>query len=101
MIRRPPRSTRTDTLFPYTTLFRSNYGATLRRVPADSQDERRTCRRGTGGDLDAYSPTRPNQRRSCDCQRDGSRGRYGDLLASSEEYTSDLTSLMRISYAVI
>src|SRR3546814_1730154 len=47
------------------------HGATLRRVPADSQDERRTCRRGTGGDLDAYSPTRPNQSRSCDRHRDG------------------------------
>src|SRR3546814_10262540 len=101
------------------------HGATLRRVPADSQDERRTCRRGTGGDLDAYSPTRPNQRRSCDCHRDGSRGRYGDHLerhgaatsagdpmlkridlverltpARSEEHTSELQSLMRISYAV-
>src|SRR3546814_15383168 len=33
MIRRPPRSTRTDTLFPYTTLFRSNDGTTVRRSP--------------------------------------------------------------------
>src|SRR3546814_3879316 len=64
MIRRPPRSTRTDTLFPYTTLFRSLCGLTgsfdrlMRRVPASLADRR------------------------------------------SEEHTSELQSLMRISYAV-
>src|SRR3546814_5532451 len=63
MIRRPPRSTRTDTLFPYTTLFRSAPGLEL-------------------------------------------RGRQGDWLRvrfinnRSEEHTSELQSLMRISYAV-
>src|SRR3546814_6242463 len=63
MIRRPPRSTRTDTLFPYTTLFRS------------------TCR-------PALAP--PGD--------DGNAGQGGGRR--SEEHTSELQSLMRISYAV-
>src|SRR3546814_1209591 len=76
MIRRPPRSTRTDTLFPYTTLFRS-----LPERPA-----RRTAR------LLAVRPeplagTRDRMR----LPADGSR---------SEEHTSELQSLMRMSYAV-
>src|SRR3546814_2408398 len=82
MIRRPPRSTRTDTLFPYTTLFRSNAA-------------------GNGGMI---------------CINDGELGRRALLLRSwgrtsslfvqsesierSEEHTSELQSLMRISYAV-
>src|SRR3546814_10226742 len=84
MIRRPPRSTRTDTLFPYTTLFRSDTdriaglsgltGAS-RRQNADTQ------RRG-----DANAGTGRNQ-------GTGTRRR-------SEEHTSELQSLMRISYAV-
>src|SRR3546814_17999875 len=79
MIRRPPRSTRTDTLFPYTTLFRS-----LRRG-----DPARRCRRDRR-DLRARvlgrQPGRPRRR-----DRDRRR---------SEEHTSELQSLMRISYAV-
>src|SRR3546814_5781103 len=80
MIRRPPRSTRTDTLFPYTTLFRS-YPAIARR-PA--------------------SPSRPWQHRGGDraqpgCDQDG--GLAGGP-GRSEEHTSELQSLMRISYAV-
>src|SRR3546814_3658861 len=74
MIRRPPRSTRTDTLFPYTTLFRS-----LRR-------DRRRCPRGA-----SRGPTRDIAGRS-----PADPGRY----ARSEEHTSELQSLMRISYAV-
>src|SRR3546814_5877679 len=73
MIRRPPRSTRTDTLFPYTTLFRSCRGGGSRRG--------RGCRRGRF--------PRPRRRRSL--PRSPSR---------SEEHTSELQSLMRISYAV-
>src|SRR3546814_2273730 len=66
MIRRPPRSTRTDTLFPYTTLFRSR-GIPLRRrhPPAGAAPERN-----------------------------------GQFVDRSEEHTSELQSLMRISYAV-
>src|SRR3546814_5883311 len=73
MIRRPPRSTRTDTLFPYTTLFRSACPC-RRAVPA----LRRRCRsNGRGPGL----------------FRPGSAHR-------SEEHTSELQSLMRNSYAV-
>src|SRR3546814_15394536 len=87
MIRRPPRSTRTDTLFPYTTLFRSpgvdHRGAGRRRrdrdpvhvlgprPPLDPQLHARDPRRGPAGRADR-----------------------------SEEHTSELQSLMRISYAV-
>src|SRR3546814_19417140 len=65
MIRRPPRSTRTDTLFPYTTLFRSSWAA--------SAWARKRCSRSIRA---SYTPRR------------------------SEEHTSELQSLMRISYAV-
>src|SRR3546814_3293500 len=67
MIRRPPRSTRTDTLFPYTTLFRSP------RHGHDLPQRRRRCR--------STAHARHHSRRS-------------------EEHTSELQSLMRISYAV-
>src|SRR3546814_2276909 len=80
MIRRPPRSTRTDTLFPYTTLFRS---LRLRRRHPRHADH---ARRGKG--------------------RDHARGlhrRHPGLartrLRRSEEHTSELQSLMRTSYA--
>src|SRR3546814_18682210 len=73
MIRRPPRSTRTDTLFPYTTLFRSM----------------------------------PRPRSALAMRRDGvtegrgrSQHRTGASGRRSEEHTSELQSLMRISYAV-
>src|SRR3546814_1593977 len=80
MIRRPPRSTRTDTLFPYTTLFRSSL--------------REECQAGSRGPTQHASPRdwpRHRQRRdrlSCQAAR------------RSEEHTSELQSLMRISYAV-
>src|SRR3546814_3467794 len=83
MIRRPPRSTRTDTLFPYTTLFRS---------------DRRNCRRGRGqeGHPDtffAWQRWRDQPRLLC-------RRHIALLSRRSEEHTSELQSLMRISYAV-
>src|SRR3546814_4553958 len=91
MIRRPPGSTRTDTLFPYTTLFRSPRG--LRPPPAASRGLVRKCR------------IRPEARAAV--QRDL---RTASLLPRpsaeetgkrrSEEHTSELQSLMRISYAV-
>src|SRR3546814_20620029 len=71
MIRLPPRPTRTDTLFPYTTLFRS-----LPRVA------------GRTGSTSEAAVARRHRRL---------RGRSG---ARSEEHTSELQSLMRISYAV-
>src|SRR3546814_4951338 len=77
MIRRPPRSTRTDTLFPYTTLFRS---AGRRAAPDASPPSH--CVRGPAARARAASrPDRSPSRRS-------------------EEHTSELQSLMRISYAV-
>src|SRR3546814_4492081 len=100
MIRRPPRSTRTDTLFPYTTLFRSGRrrrgadraagrshparrgdaaGGVLRRagtVPGGAVDDR------GGAEAAGVAGLRPVSRRS-------------------EEHTSELQSLMRISYAVL
>src|SRR3546814_3339442 len=91
MIQRPPRSTRTDTLFPYTTLFRSyRYGkldgSFNGQVPASSvRDFRRVA--------------------NVDAQPVGERTTHGVTLqlrgtVRSEEHTSELQSLMRISYAV-
>src|SRR3546814_4939470 len=70
MIRRPPRSTRTDTLFPYTTLFRS---------PPDMRQMRLAAARRAMQHQRLVRPVGP---------------------ARSEEHTSELQSLMRISYAV-
>src|SRR3546814_6394882 len=86
MIRRPPRSTRTDTLFPYTTLFRSQplpspAPACRRRIGAG---DRRWAFRGVSRGADA----------------DGGRLARTHRLRRSEEHTSELQSLMRISYAV-
>src|SRR3546814_3742690 len=84
MIRRPPRSTRTDTLFPYTTLFRSRqYDHRPRRV---ARRDRR--RRSAGMEPD---PRRERRRR---------HGDRGAVQGRSEEHTSELQSLMRNSYAV-
>src|SRR3546814_6237030 len=88
MIRRPPRSTRTDTLFPDTTLFRS---LPPRR---DRNPDHRTF--GLRSRLRVHSPIWLSQRRIAlgFCARDDARQRR------SEEHTSELQSLMRISYAV-
>src|SRR3546814_6499120 len=85
MIRRPPRSTRTDTLFPYTTLFRS-------RRPTRQGAAYGLERRGAGG----RSPA-DRARRGLFSARLRLRGRARNR---SEEHTSELQSLMRISYAV-
>src|SRR3546814_4612573 len=74
MIRRPPISTRTDTLFPYTTLFRS---------------AKRSGRRGSRSSC-LRSPSRHPM----------DRARRPACPSRSEEHTSELQSLMRISYAV-
>src|SRR3546814_2261247 len=72
MIRRPPRSTRTDTLFPYTTLFRSlSEGIESEDVPVE------------------MAPPKPRI-----------AGATVSTAKRSEEHTSELQSLMRISYAV-
>src|SRR3546814_2433480 len=91
MILRPPRSTRTDTLFPYTTLFRST--AVTSRTQGLDQLRARMATAVTVkevGDL-----TVRLQLESAAMQNDPLR-----LQARSEEHTSELQSLMRISYAV-
>src|SRR3546814_8386082 len=87
MIRRPPRSTRTDTLFPYTTLFRSGPGGG--RACADPRRGGRRLRAAGGP-----------HRRIGGGHREGPRRRHEPGQARSEEHTSELQSLMRISYAV-
>src|SRR3546814_2337151 len=78
MIRRPPRSTRTDTLFPYATLFRSDHGQTSNR----------------------YAPG-PMLLPLLPPPGDTASAGPGDTHGGrSEEHTSELQSLMRISYAV-
>src|SRR3546814_6755905 len=102
MRRRPPRSTRTDTLFPYTTLFRS-----VQRRHRVLEDHR-----------DAAAPQRPHFRLALPqeiiaIKEDLAVGHLGvgrqqphdgrdkgRLAARSEEHTSELQSLMRLSYAV-
>src|SRR3546814_10830888 len=82
MIRRPPRSTRTDTLFPYTTLFRSSH------------------------ELSAASTGHRERRERAEARRQGTAAGRGPAARRhqaddrSEEHTSELQSLMRISYAV-
>src|SRR3546814_3544589 len=99
MIRRPPRSTRTDTLFPYTTLFRSINGGTEKvnfilpalpctwHCPLNTAHERQSNREVSGAEIVVSA--------------------HGLVLLvshgerpRSEEHTSELQSLMRISYAV-
>src|SRR3546814_10361720 len=105
MIRRPPRSTRTDTLFPYTTLFRSEAGQRGHRDRRIAQIEfgqqRAPDRRAVGDAVDEEfrghmpSPVTPAKAGAAievaqRCQRPVKR---------SEEHTSELQSLMRISFA--
>src|SRR3546814_10319446 len=104
MIRRPPRSTRTYTLFPYTTLFRSASDGHLSlpdgpdgghqgngsHQPGPDAIDGRQCTDGIGG--------------ACELHDTGGRLADADgrdrLRHRSEEHTSELQSLMRISYAV-
>src|SRR3546814_14607050 len=100
MYRRPPRSTHTDTLVPYTTLFRSRYRRRLTGRPGTTDralydDEDKGHRPG--------ARDRQEDRRGA-FRVDRVRGQTGGGLARparrSEEHTSELQSLMRISYAV-
>src|SRR3546814_4765978 len=110
MIRRPPRSTRTDTLFPYTTLFRSQIGAVIQYRPLTAiffdavripplRRARNTHR------IFRHAPALPA--RKLNSARFLSHRLVLKILAiafavaaRSEEHTSELQSLMRISYAV-
>src|SRR3546814_10593464 len=82
MIRRPPRSTRTDTLFPYTTLFRSHRDLSPHAHGLSGSSDHDLGRSRGRGCAAAVLP---------ECDAEGHR---------SEEHTSELQSLMRISYAV-
>src|SRR3546814_4870383 len=86
---RPPSSTRTDTLFPFTTLFRS-FGAVDRAVVVGVQLHVARRLVGRGGRLLREGSAGGGQR----------QGHGGEQDLRSEEHTSELQSLMRISYAV-
>src|SRR3546814_9627725 len=94
MIRRPPRSTRTDTRFPYTTLFRS---ARLLALVADNADTIGKAERRLRVAVRAREIAGRGRRRIAD--RPAATG-IDPIPARSEEHTSELQSLMRISYAV-
>src|SRR3546814_4500102 len=96
MIRRPPRSTRTDTLFPYTTLFRSH--------GAHSNEERGVglcIWPGTSFSRMPFTKSLPRVLRLwCACGWACGERKGNESRGRSEEHTSELQSLMRISYAV-
>src|SRR3546814_1662065 len=98
MDRRPPRATRTDTLFPYTTLFRSLGDVALGAGEGLSAGVvRRRLRRVRLADLQVVAVDAV----VADLQRRDAAGLAFTLLeVRSEEHTSELPSLMRISYAV-
>src|SRR3546814_2401533 len=120
MIRRPPRPTRTDTLFPYTTLFRSNIAskakqccqidierAGVHRENADAREHENARIEPAIGQAQHAHP-QPDQRQVKNDQHQIADPHAGDeppeqcraLHDRSEEHTSELQSLMRISYAV-
>src|SRR3546814_6557039 len=85
MIRLPPRSTRTDTLFPYTTLFRSLFADNIDRMVLDS----------------ATDSTQESIQTLYNSAHEGRDRQFRlHMINRSEEHTSELQSLMRISYAV-
>src|SRR3546814_1949026 len=115
MLRRPPRSTRTDTLLPYTTLFRS---APVRKVGRVCSARRCTCRPSTSHAKRSVRPAtcirsvpscsscwlerRRSTTRSCRCCFARSETSQPPAFANcvrSEEHTSELHSIMRIAYA--
>src|SRR3546814_2838835 len=101
MNRLPPKSTRTDTLFPYTTLFRSHSCDPEMPVPATADDRPASPRNAIQGNLrsPAALPPEPTDIRPSGCCERRSHDRDGGTHRS-EEHTSELQSLMRISYAV-
>src|SRR3546814_3323705 len=96
MIRRPPRSTRTDTLFPYTTLFRSSH---IARV--DLETGKALAQTKLPPDQFGEGITRWGDQIIGVTWQGGVGNRWSiEDLKRSEEHTSELQSLMRISYAV-
>src|SRR3546814_4501630 len=117
MIRRPPKSTRTDTLFPYTTLFRSGRigverGAADPLARDQPGNEHRDDRQRAEvhaeidetclfvGTTDPVDQAEPEIARAQGAEPTRRRLDAADRRARSEEHTSELQSLMRISYAV-
>src|SRR3546814_3477658 len=122
MIRRPPRSTRTDTLFPYTTLFRSSIGrdaivqprGTLYQLAQKRIGELRNAlvphgEQAFGNPAYNFRANLPSLDDKCwkktklrsDCREEwDERLKLAAQANRSEEHTSELQSLMRISYAV-
>src|SRR3546814_10536106 len=96
MIRRPPRSTRTDTLFPYTTLFRSWQYIPFFRAGAQYYLAVQKGMRGWLEDLDLDDLERNRANFITTIIIDS----LAPTNTRSEEHTSELQSLMRISYAV-
>src|SRR3546814_1382167 len=101
MIRRPPRSTRTGTLCPYTTLFRSR----RREDSGITSPSHRLQKNRAYMKIGAAAGARYKRWRESDDERAGdtehrARGRRHRRLDRSEEHTSELQSLMRIAYAV-
>src|SRR3546814_1865431 len=106
MIRRPPRSTRTDTLVPYTTLFRSEAFPDLQLVPAYLDTLHLSMPKGAHITLPLYCTVRFGEamHRVDGEARDDFIERAHDAvvaLARSEEHTYEHQSLMRTSYAVL
>src|SRR3546814_8566907 len=101
MLRRPPRSTRTDTLFPYTTRFRSD----ARRERADRHRVERQAGNRFGGFPRRFIGRRCVRKDMLDVDMRQAGEQAGPAARAradfrSEEHTSELQSLMRISYAV-
>src|SRR3546814_1166355 len=100
MIRRPPRPTLTDTLFPYTTLFRYVMSADTAtawppsRLIASTVSSSRCCPRATTTTRQPLRPSSPATARPIPCEPPET------TATRSEEHTSELQSLMRISYPV-
>src|SRR3546814_20697080 len=107
MIRRPPRSTRTDTLFPYTTLFRAGIADAVRAGRAGRADRIIDALDGEGRGERRRIRARHGARHHVRADAPGTLSlaqgvdRLHHVLHRSEEHTSELQSLMRISYAVL
>src|SRR3546814_2472392 len=114
MIRRPPRSTRTDTLFPYTTLFRSmpSPSSPRRRIAGRAQSPARCAHGQLASSRAVLTNTAPiapraitsrsfSRQEEWNARRSLSKRSGAPSKRRSEEHTSELQSLMRISYAVL
>src|SRR3546814_2218090 len=101
MLRRPPRITRTDTLFPYTTLFLSPNAGKRSSAELLWRVRARESMTWRLANLTAWVSSNPRSNAAARAALKKSPVPLGDTLTRSEEHTSELQSLMRISYAVI